>query len=244
MKQLNYKRYIVKAKSLGLAALFISSLLSQQANAALALDATRYIYKGDADAISVMVNNESKHEYGAQVWIDNIVENDTRPTFVSTPSFFKIKPDGRQVIRIIKVSDHMSQDKESIYWLNLQEIPPLKEGSGLSLAIRTRVKLIYRPTDLVNGREGAEQNLSIQRHPGETLLVNTTPYVFAIGTVFDMNNKPIKFNEKDTDKLTMFMPGDSVKLSTDKVKSVSILNDYGNMVTYELKSQQQKKDTK
>ncbi|MGL5236686.1 MAG: fimbria/pilus periplasmic chaperone [Plesiomonas shigelloides] len=234
----------MKTKIIGLTALFISSLISHQANAALALDATRYIYKGDTDSISVIINNESKHEYGAQVWVDNIFEKDTRPTFVATPSFFKVKQDGRQVIRIIKVSDNLPQDKESIYWLNLQEIPPLTEGSGLSLAIRTRVKLIYRPTNLLKERDGAEQNLSIQHQKDEILLVNTTPYAFAIGTVFDMNDNPIKFSKKDIDKLTMFMPGDSVRLNTDKVKSVSALNDYGNMATYELKETHELKKTR
>lgn len=205
-----------------------------QAYATLTLDATRYIYDGDEQSVSVVVSNGSEKEFGAQVWVDNIEEKDTRPTFVTTPSFFKIKADGKQVFRILNVSDKLPQDKESIYWLNLQEIPPAQKGSGIAMAIRTQVKLIYRPEGLAAARNEAEQNLSVEHLPGEKWLVNTTPYVFAIGTVFDEQDNAVPISEADKQTLTMFKPGDRVKVTGHTVKSVSALNDYGSMKTYEL----------
>ncbi len=215
-------------------------LTANNALAALAFDATRYIYKGDSQFISAMANNESEEAYGAQVWVDNIVEKDTRPTFIATPSFFKVEGKERQVFRVMKVSDHMPNDKESIYWLNLQEIPQKREGSGLSMAIRTQVKLIYRPAAIVNGRAGAEQNLTVEHLPGEQWLVNSTPYIFAIGSVIDKNDKVILLTQEDSDKLTMFMPGDRVNVTGHSVKSVHALSDYGSLETYELKSTKDK----
>lgn len=114
-----------------MAAALVSLLTANSAFAALALDATRYIYKGDKQTLSAVVENQSKSDFGAQVWLDNIVEKDTRPTFIATPSFFKVKGGGKQVFRILKVTDHMPKDKESIYWLNLQEIPPKKKAAAL-----------------------------------------------------------------------------------------------------------------
>ncbi|WP_318446315.1 fimbria/pilus periplasmic chaperone [Photobacterium leiognathi] len=219
-----------------LLAVFLLLIVSNSANAALALDATRYIYNGNTSFISAIANNESDEMYGGQVWIDNITENDTRPTFVTTPSFFKINGKGRQVFRIMKMSDHMPKDKESIYWLNLQEIPPANKGNGLSMAIRTRVKLIYRPEAIVEGRSGAEQYMTIQHLPGQQWLVNSTPYIFAISDVFDNENKSLIFNDMEKDKLTMFMPGDKVNITGQFVKSVSALNDYGSLEKYVLKS--------
>ena len=210
-------------------------LTANNALAALALDATRYIYKGDAQFISAIANNESEKVYGAQVWVDNIVEKDTRPTFIATPSFFKVDGKGKQVFRVMKVSDHMPNDKESIYWLNLQEIPQKREGSGLTMAIRTQVKLIYRPAAIVDGRAAAEENLTVEHTPGEKWLVNSTPYIFAIGSVTDKNNKAIPLAREDSDKLTMFMPGDRVNVTGYNVKSVHALSDYGSLETYELK---------
>ena len=211
-------------------------MMANQASAALALDATRYIYSGNTAFVSAMVNNESDNTYGGQVWVDNIVETDTRPTFVATPSFFKIKGKGRQVFRIMKMSDHMPKDKESIYWVNLQEIPPAQEGSGLTMAIRMQVKLIYRPEAIVKDRPGAEANMTIKHLPGKQLLVNSTPYIFAIGEVLDSNDNAIMFSKADTEKLTMFMPGDSVNVTGKTVKAVSALSDYGSLDTYVLKS--------
>ena len=221
----------MKSKIVVLAAL-LSSLFAQSANAALALDATRYIYEGNKAAISATANNEADREYGGQVWVDNIIEKDTRPTFIATPSFFKIKGKGRQVFRIMKVSDHMPQDKESVYWLNLQEIPPKIEGSGISMAIRTRVKLFYRPEALIKGRTNAEKNMTIDYLPEKQFLVNSTPYIFAIGAIFDKQDKPIVLPKKEQDALTMFMPGDKVNVTGFNVKSVSALDDFGNMNTF------------
>lgn len=215
-----------------LLAVFLPLIVSNSANAALALDATRYIYNGNTSFISVIVNNESDEMYGGQAWIDNITENDTRPTFVTTPSFFKISGKRKQVFRIMKMSDHMPKDKESIYWLNLQEIPPANKGNGLSMAIRTRVKLIYRPEAIVEGRSGAEQYMTIQHLPGQQWLVNSTPYIFTISDVFDKKNKSLIFNDTDKDNLTMFMPGDKVNITGQTVNSVSALNDYGILETY------------
>ncbi|EEX66677.1 chaperone protein clpE precursor [Vibrio metoecus] len=210
-------------------------LTANNALAALALDATRYIYKGDAQFVSAMVNNESEDAYGAQVWVDNIVEKDTRPTFIATPSFFKVDGKGKQVFRVMKVSDHMPNDKESIYWVNLQEIPQKREGSGLTMAIRTQVKLIYRPAAIVDGRAAAEENLTVEHLPGGQWLVNSTPYIFAIGSVTDKNDKIIPLTREDSEKLTMFMPGDRVNVTGHSVKSVHALSDYGSLETYELK---------
>ncbi|WP_181314903.1 fimbria/pilus periplasmic chaperone [Photobacterium phosphoreum] len=220
-----------------LLAVFLPLIVSNSANAALALDVTRYIYNGNTSFISAIANNESDKMYGGQVWIDNITESDTRPTFVTTPSFFKINGKGRQVFRIMKMSDHMPKDKESIYWLNLQEIPPANKGNGLSMAIRTRVKLIYRPEAIIEGRSGAEKNITIQHLPGQQWLVNSTPYIFTISDVFDNKNKSLIFNNMDKDNLSMFRPGDKVNITGKIVKSVSALNDYGSLETYVLNNQ-------
>lgn len=227
-----------------LAAVLVSLLSTNSAFAALALDATRYIYKGDKQTLSAVVENQTKSDYGAQVWLDNIVEKDTRPTFIATPSFFKIKGEGKQVFRIMKVSDHMPKDKESIYWLNLQEIPPKKKSSGLVMAIRTKVKMIYRPATIVDGRMNAEENLTTSYLPGAQWLVNSTPYIFAIDSVADGQDKKIKFNKEDSKKLAMFMPGDRVNVTGYTVKSVSAVSDYGALETYVLKQYSDKHKAK
>ena len=51
-------------------------------------------------------------------------------------------------------AEHLPQDRETVYWLNVLEIPPKpKAGSDaaeddLQLAVRSRLKLFYRPKGL------------------------------------------------------------------------------------------------
>lgn len=217
----------------------------QCAIASLATDQTRYIFRGDKDALTITVtNNDKTHTFGGQAWVDNIVEKDTRPTFVVTPSFFKVKPNGQQTLRVIMASDHLPKDKESVYWLNLQDIPPALEGSGIAVALRTKLKLFYRPKSLINGREGAEEGISLQIRPdGRTMLVNTTPYIYAIGSLLDAKGNRISVDNETAQKLLMFMPGDEVQVKENVVK-VDSLNDYGELQVWTINKKKQTTDKK
>lgn len=193
--------------------------------ATLSTDLTRYIFRGDKDSLTITVkNNDKERLFGGQAWVENIVEKDTRPTFVVTPSFFKVQAAGQQTLRVIMASDNLPQDRESVYWINLQDIPPALKGSGLSIALRTKMKLFYRPASLLAGRKGAEQGISLRTRPdGQTFLVNSTPYIFAISVLQDANNKSLAVDEGTAQKLLMFMPGDevAVKGGVERVVSLS-----------------------
>ncbi|WP_375714242.1 fimbria/pilus periplasmic chaperone [Citrobacter portucalensis] len=231
MKNLKLKTYTcIWLAATGMAA---ALMLSQAAHASLSTDQTRYIFPGDKESLTITVkNNDRERTFGGQAWVDNIVEKDTRPTFVVTPSFFKVKANGQQTLRVIKASDHLPQDKESVYWLNLQDIPPALKGSGLAIALRTKLKLFYRPAALTAGRRGAEEGISLQTRPdGKAVLVNTTPYIFAIGGLLDANDKPVSVDSDAAQKLLMFMPGDEVVVK-GTVSKVSSLNDYGALQTW------------
>lgn len=213
----------------------LSLMTASSAWAALSVDQSRYIFEGDKDAVSIVVENASPKTYGGQTWIENIKEVDTRPTFVVTPPFFKVAGKGKQVLRVIKALEQMPEDKESIYWVSLQEIPPLNKDGGLSVALRTKVKLLYRPAGLMKDRKGAESGLSVKTVDGKTELVNTTPYIFAIADVLGDKDAPLPFDQKQHEALAMFTPGDTVTLpkGTTAKKVVSI-DDLGHLGTHVL----------
>lgn len=216
----------------GALALMLSGLLSAGAQAALVMDATRYVFKGDQPAISVTVENTTEKLFGGQVWLDNITEKDSRPSLVATPSFFKVKGKGRQVFRVIKASEHVPEDRESVYWLNLQDIPPAMEGSGISVAMRTKVKVFYRPASLVKGRAKAEEQLQVERRGERLVLKNPTPYVFVIGSLLDGKGKVLTLTQAQQEKLTMFLPQDELDVTGLEVKKVSALTDLGSLVEH------------
>ncbi|MFV8986177.1 fimbria/pilus periplasmic chaperone [Serratia fonticola] len=211
-----------------IAALAFSASVSSYA--ALSVDQSRYVFEGDKESISIVVGNSAQKTYGGQTWIENIRETDTRPTFVVTPPFFKVAGEGKQVLRVIKALEQMPEDKESIYWINLQEIPPVNKEGGLSIALRTKVKLLYRPASLIAGRKGAESGITLETKGGQTMLVNTTPYIFAIAEVLDARDKPLALNEKQHAALAMFVPGDSLTLPTGSTASkVVSVDDHGHL---------------
>jgi P pilus assembly chaperone PapD len=64
------------------------------------------------------------------------------------PPVQRIEPDGRTMIRVQQVADASSlpNDRESVFWLNLREIPPKSDKPNvLMLAMQTRMKVFWRP---------------------------------------------------------------------------------------------------
>lgn len=81
-----FRNRVTKALGMTLALM----MASQSALASLAADQTRYIFRGDKDALTITVtNNDKERTFGGQAWVDNIVEKDTRPTFVSRRPFLR-----------------------------------------------------------------------------------------------------------------------------------------------------------
>lgn len=215
--------------------LVAASCWAGSAQAALSLDKTRYIFNGNEKAINLLISNTEKETYGGQIWLENVRETDSRPSFIAAPSFFKVKGASQQSVRILQAFEHLPQHMESVYWLNLQELPPAREGSGLTVAVRSRVKVFYRPVALLDERKGAEQRIRVQQRPEGKALVNDTPYIFAITALLDAKgNKLTPKDPKASETLQLFMPGDSVDVTGLNVAQVASVNDFGVLDTWSL----------
>ncbi|MBJ3192165.1 Clp protease ClpE, partial [Salmonella enterica subsp. enterica serovar Agona] len=65
-----FRNRVTKALGMTLALM----MASQSALASLAADQTRYIFRGDKDALTITVtNNDKERTFGGQAWVDNIV---------------------------------------------------------------------------------------------------------------------------------------------------------------------------
>ncbi|MFH7928953.1 fimbrial chaperone [Enterobacter roggenkampii] len=220
---------------------FISTsllLFTASGHAAFVLNSTRYVFDEKRENISVQVDNQSTQEYGGQIWIENQDQNDKNVYFVPSPTFFKVADQHKQVLRILKINDALPKDKESLFWINIQEIPKApKDGmNALSIALHTQVKMFYRPDILKDKRENAEQNVKMLSTEGNTVLWNDTPYYFAIISV-KQNGTPIKLSEEIKDKLSVFAPGEKVSLGksvTSNSLNIVAFDDYGVDKEYKL----------
>ena len=213
-------------------------LFTATSHAAFVLNSTRYVFDEKRENISVQVDNQSTQEYGGQIWIENQDQNDKNVYFVPSPTFFKVADQHKQILRILKINDALPKDKESLFWINVQEIPKApKEGTNaLSIALHTQVKMFYRPDALKAKRENAEQQIKMISSEGNTVLWNDTPYYFAIISI-KQNGTPVKVSNDIKEKLSVFAPGEKILLDksiTGSSLSIVAFDDYGVDKEYKL----------
>ncbi|WP_437676671.1 fimbrial biogenesis chaperone [Sorangium sp. So ce131] len=112
------------------------------------------IYPADHREVAVEVRNNGDKPTLVQAWLDRGDADQAPDTinvpFLLTPPIFRIDPGHRQTLRITYApsGEHLPQDRESVFWLNVLEVPPA--GANV-LATRSRISLFYRPQGLTSG---------------------------------------------------------------------------------------------
>lgn len=206
--------------------LLLNIFMAFHVNAAFTLSGTRFIYDEGKKNISVEISNANKETYGGQIWIDNTTQPSTDVFFTPAPSFFKVAGGEKQIIRLLNINPALPQDRESLFWLNVQEIPPApKDGDNvLAIALNTQVKLFYRPKSLKDGRDKAEQKIQVIG----SKLKNPTPYYFAV-TAVTVNGQKIKLSSELDKNLSQMGPFTEVNTGQPLVGKVVIeaIDDYG-----------------
>lgn len=220
--------------------LLLSTVLSIPAQAAFTLNGTRFIYDEGKKSITFEVTNNAKDTYGGQVWVDNISLSKNDVFIVPSPPFFKIKPGNKQVTRLMIVSDDVPKDRESLFMLNVQEVPPKpksSEGNVIAVAINTKVKLLYRPKMLAAGRKDAEKELTFVNRDGNMWIKNPTPYYFAVTKVKN-NDKEIILDKDVSRALVQLSPFSEINMQIRSMSgniSVDSINDWGGVENYAIK---------
>lgn len=236
-------------KSLLVALLF--SIISP-AFSSIVISGTRIIFPGDQNEVNVRTTNKSATAALAQVWIDagDIKANlqNTQVPFIATPPVYRVEPNKGQSIRLIYNGMALPQDRESLFWFNLLEIPPKKAGEAkgqrLEIAFRTRIKLFYRPKALLNGSATTEvdrlewQVVNDSQRGRGIKIKNPTPYYYSFNsiTVYSGNKKVDMKSEMAAPKSEeIFFPENKAKISSITAIDFEYINDYGGVVPVKLK---------
>lgn len=163
--------------------------LSQSANAALALDRTRVVLDGGDNAVSMGVTNQNKElPYLAQVWIDDAQGNKITSPLTALPPVQRIEPGAKTQVKVQATPgmNLLAQDRESLYYFNLREIPPKSsKPNTLQIALQTRIKLFYRPAALKvesNSKPWQEQ-VTLTKEGNNYVVHNPTPYYVTFTSV-------------------------------------------------------------
>lgn len=188
-RMIEMKHFTTPFKTTAVLALFISSaLLSGVSQAGLMLGGTRIVFDGNKRDASITVGNTTTQPYAVQTWINTEADDNTTATpFVATPPLFRLAPHKEQVVRIQKVPGTLPDDRESVFYFNAQEIPVAgkTDENTLKIAMRTRIKLFYRPTGLKGNSLDALPQLrwSLVQEQGKAVLVVNNPSAFHVSFI-------------------------------------------------------------
>ncbi|WP_211461970.1 fimbrial biogenesis chaperone [Collimonas silvisoli] len=156
------KRFITSA-ILG-SALAICTLA---ANASVMLGGTRVILGEKDRQASIPLKNTGSSPYVVQTWVDAGEGKNKAPLLV-TPPLSRLDPGAENILRIVRISGDLPSDRESVFWLNVKEIPEKSDQPNvLQIAVRTRIKIFYRPAGLTGKPDEARGLITLAVVPGE-----------------------------------------------------------------------------
>jgi chaperone protein EcpD len=173
------------------------ALFAGAAHASVTIGGTRVVYPLDQREVTVKLDNDSRTPSLVQVWMDD-GNADTKPAdsktpFVITPPIFRMDAGKSQTLRVMFTGEALPQDRESVYWLNVLDVPPkadvAPDTNTLQFAYRTRVKVFVRPPKLQGKPDDAPRQLDWKVVPapqgkGQALAVsNPTAYYVSFSEI-------------------------------------------------------------
>jgi len=167
---------------------------SFQSQATIAIPGSRVVYEDARGEERMSLQQAGQTPGVVQIWLDDgnadaLPENERAP-FALTPVVARIDPGRRQLVQIERI-ENLPDDRESLLWLNVLEIPLVSTWQEESAqqayqpaaeGFRARVKFFYRPKGLSSSPALAHQALRFSL--GKTLpdgrievrVHNPTPY--------------------------------------------------------------------
>ncbi|KFK92911.1 MULTISPECIES: molecular chaperone [unclassified Serratia (in: enterobacteria)] len=213
------------------------------AQASLTVGGTRLIYLESAKEVKVPLSNPESAEKLAQAWVDD-GNPETSPDsadvpFLIIPPLTRIEGKGTHRLQLIFTQQkNLPKDRESLFWFNVLDIPPLKTAQTqnyVELAYRTRIKLFYRPSALTGSVGQAAESIVwqlITDAKGYRLKgINSSPYYVSLNRV-TLNNAGQRYSQEGE----MIAPAGSTEfilpeLPTFSAEKASIeyewIDDYG-----------------
>lgn len=160
------------------------------ANASVVIGGTRVVFPAANGEVTVRLTNNGIQPALVEAWIDNgdpeSTPDNANVPFLITPPLARMNAGKGQSLRIVYTGQPLPKDRESLFWLNVLEIPPKptakqgEEQNTLQFAVRSRLKLFFRPANLAGDASSAPQQISwtvVADGTGYSLEArNPTPY--------------------------------------------------------------------
>lgn len=223
--------------------LLVLSASSGLCVAGIQVGGTRIVFPASDREATIQVRNEGSDDIMIQSWIEATPEQAGREVpFAITPSLARLSHKKQQALRIFYQGKGLPEDRESVFWLSVQEIPQLSENdNNLQVAFRQRLKLFYRPAKLPGNPDEAAKSLkwSVVSTSGETKLLADNPSAFHVS----LGEATLLFNGKEypvetqmvapMESVSMNVKGLSGKINESFEVRWDSINDYGALVKHQ-----------
>lgn len=166
------------------------------AHAGVVIEGTRVVVPAEEREVAVRMSNKREYPVLVESWIECPESEGAacKAPFVLAPPLFRLDPGKGQSLRIFQAPGPKPTDRETLYYLNVRDIPPKAEGDGVSIAFRSRLKLFHRPPGLAVQPGDAPQQLRWFAGDAVVRVENPTPYFITVialepsgGTVQDLD---------------------------------------------------------
>ncbi|WP_337022863.1 MULTISPECIES: fimbrial assembly chaperone [unclassified Pantoea] len=171
--------------------LALSSLLfAAHAMAVVNVDRTRIIFNAGESSQALNIKNGADTPSVVQIWSDDgdlmqSPELSSAPIF-AMPPMMKLAPDEQRAIRLVLTSrQSLPEDRESLYWLNIYQIPALSRQTGsaeqkILLPLRLRLKVFVRHAALGAPQPEDVQKLRFVVHDRQLIVENPTAWYMSL----------------------------------------------------------------
>lgn len=218
--------------------IFISMLAiySFSGHAGVVIYGTRVIYPAEKNEVLVQLMNQGERSSLVQSWIDD-GDNSLPPEkihvpFMLTPPVAKIAGNSGQQLKIKKMPNMLPNNKESLFFLNVLDIPPNNPDNVgknvLKFAMQNRIKLFYRPKGIS----------PVNMHTFQKLSMKCSGNIYSIKngaanwiTVTEVKANNVKINNESIMLAPLSSTDVALKSANANQYKMTIIDDHGNYIS-------------
>ncbi|MFU1850619.1 fimbria/pilus periplasmic chaperone [Citrobacter portucalensis] len=219
----------------GLTVILIASI-ALPAHAGIVIYGTRIVYPAEKNEVMVQLMNQENRSSLVQSWIDDgdtsLPPEKIQVPFLLTPPVAKVAANSGQQLKIKKLPNMLPNNKESLFYLNVLDIPPNNPDSAgknvLKFAMQSRIKLFYRPKGISSVNKGTFQKLSMKRSGSIYSIKNDAANWI---TVTEVKANNVKINNESIMLAPLSSADVALKNANANQYKMTIIDDHGNYIS-------------
>ena len=205
-------------------------------HAGIVIYGTRVIYPAEKNEITLQLMNQEQNASLVQAWVDDgntsLPPEKIQVPFLLTPPVVRVPGNSGQQLKIKKMPNMLPNNKESLFYLNVLDIPPNNPANAgknvIKFAMHNRIKLFYRPSGIAPVNSETFKKIVLSRN-GKGFIIKNDNANWV--TVAEIKIGSVKIN----DKSVMVAPFSSepvmAKSSNANQYKLTIINDYGSFIS-------------